>query len=1151
MKKNIQHIVLFTLCFLGIQQVSYAQELDVSLDISPAGSSVYDVIEVEDDYLVVGRFTQLDGENCASSIFLDQDLTPLGTGMVTTVNGNIYAAEFKQVGSFQFIFLGGDFTTINGQPRNYFAVFGKHFSQTDYVLRTNDIDLIGSSGISEIRSLALMSDTLMIGGSFNTVNAGTTNDIRYNVAAFRLTSNLTMTLIADFSSYISQVQEVMGGQTYGEGITDIAITANGVYLAGIGLWPNGFQKLNNNLTVDVGFNAATQGSFNDGYTISALGDSLIYAGYRWAGATANPNNDFMEQSNGALSTAIILNPFPSNAGFHTAVYKDKLFYYEGTLLNGFDLPSGVRSFNPTFNTQANVRVYHQLHVAHNRLFVSAPTLTTMNGFTRMRFAAFCMEPSNATIFSGGPSAVCAGQTSITYSVAPVDDATEYIWEYTGSGALLSGQADSLYAGDTIITGNSISLDFDDNFLPGTLRVTPRSSCQLTSNTIAFDLVGRTLPNVSNHPDTTLTCFIDTITLVGSSLTANTTFTWFDPLQVPYANDSLEAARAGTYLFRVVDMFACRAQDTVVVSFDTAAPLANSIPLPWDLSCADTTRIFTGSSVNPLDSTGWVDLGSGTYNVLGNPLTVTVPGTYQLIVMDRVNGCADSAQAIVVSYHNIPPNLFIVEDAGYSPVIPLDTISCYQPSVTYTCASDSLNAEVYWTTIDSSANLGTALTITQSGTYYIAAVDSISGCSVYKPVVILADTARPNVLVPSNTNVNCSSDSVTLDGSSGVGNAVLLWTGPSLPATPDPVTVIAQGWYTLTATKPDNGCSISDSVEVSYTPEITVDLGNDIIACDATAIDIASVYIGTNVTSVTYLWSNGETDSIATFVSGIDSLVVVEIFGSNSCYGTDTIQISTPDEPLVTLTPFAPCGATNAGSISITAIGGLPPFSYSINNGTTYQTSTLFSGLSLGNYGIILRDSLGCEYDHYTAISDSSQLPSPQFLVGTYHAIGDTVVLVDVSNPPADSTSWIYPPNVVVIDSNTISPVIIVTDTGSFDITLQAFYGSCMADTTKTIYVGEFDTTFATSQNMNGIESVVLYPNPNAGTFTIDLTLYKKQQVVITVQDMTGYAYHFSQYGEVDFVSENIVLPYSAVNGTYVLKLISEYDSAYIQFIISR
>jgi len=54
-----------------------------------------------------------------------------------------------------------------------------------------------------------------------------------------------------------------------------------------------------------------------------------------------------------------------------------------------------------------------------------------------------------------------------------------------------------------------------------------------------------------------------------------------------------------------------------------------------------------------------------------------------------------------------------------------------------------------------------------------------------------------------------------------------------------------------------------------------------------------------------------------------------------------------------------CGLTD-GVISITASGGIEPYQFSIDNGTTFQPSGLFENLPEGEYDIVLRDENDCE-----------------------------------------------------------------------------------------------------------------------------------------------------------------------------------------------
>jgi gliding motility-associated-like protein len=51
--------------------------------------------------------------------------------------------------------------------------------------------------------------------------------------------------------------------------------------------------------------------------------------------------------------------------------------------------------------------------------------------------------------------------------------------------------------------------------------------------------------------------------------------------------------------------------------------------------------------------------------------------------------------------------------------------------------------------------------------------------------------------------------------------------------------------------------------------------------------------------------------------------------------------------------------TNDGTITVTPLSGLPPYEYSIDNGTTFQNSNVFFHLGPGTYGIFVKDGNGC------------------------------------------------------------------------------------------------------------------------------------------------------------------------------------------------
>lgn len=71
-------------------------------------------------------------------------------------------------------------------------------------------------------------------------------------------------------------------------------------------------------------------------------------------------------------------------------------------------------------------------------------------------------------------------------------------------------------------------------------------------------------------------------------------------------------------------------------------------------------------------------------------------------------------------------------------------------------------------------------------------------------------------------------------------------------------------------------------------------------------------------------------------------------------------------PTATVTNASSCTASD-GQISVTAAGGVAPYTYSINGGA-FQPSEVFSGLTAGTFPIVVKDSRGCTKDFEATVS---------------------------------------------------------------------------------------------------------------------------------------------------------------------------------------
>lgn len=89
------------------------------------------------------------------------------------------------------------------------------------------------------------------------------------------------------------------------------------------------------------------------------------------------------------------------------------------------------------------------------------------------------------------------------------------------------------------------------------------------------------------------------------------------------------------------------------------------------------------------------------------------------------------------------------------------------------------------------------------------------------------------------------------------------------------------------------------------------------------------------------------------------IVRARLVGSN-CISTKTLSVSTaPLDASVIVTPTA-CTGPPSGSITIFAVKGTAPYSYSLN-GNAFQNSNVFTNLGVGTYNIIVKDVFGCTF----------------------------------------------------------------------------------------------------------------------------------------------------------------------------------------------
>jgi len=326
---------------------------------------------------------------------------------------------------------------------------------------------------------------------------------------------------------------------------------------------------------------------------------------------------------------------------------------------------------------------------------------------------------------------------------------------------------------------------------------------------------------------------------------------------------------------------------------------------------------------------------------------------------------------------------------------------------------------------------------------------------------------------------------------------------------------------------------------------TLNLYDSIIppSCYNSCDGFAEIFVSGGSPPYTFVWSNGITTSYGTnLCCGIYTISVTD---SQGCTGTIIIDMDCPAylELTATSTNESSPGA-NDGTITALASGGTPGYMYSIDNGSTYQASNVFTGLAAGIYVVYVMDVHGC-ISIYTIMVDSGNLCEADFY--PYVDSSCTVYFTNTSQG-ASSFEWIFG------DGNTstqMNPSHTYPDMGPYVVVLIAYdiQGFPCDSTYQTIVL--MDCTSGLNENIAdfGLE---IYPNPTAHGGKVDLTLPMSMNVDIKILSIMGKTTDVIYSGHLDSGEQSIPwTSYDLASGIYIIQISTPYGVQKKKLLIQR
>lgn len=403
---------------------------------------------------------------------------------------------------------------------------------------------------------------------------------------------------------------------------------------------------------------------------------------------------------------------------------------------------------------------------------------------------------------------------------------------------------------------------------------------------------------------------------------------------------------GNYTVTVTDGLGC--QRSATASVGAATPFVIQVTGTNITTCGANNGTAT---VNIISGTGpytyqWSN-GANTQTI-----TNRAPGTYSVTVTSAA-GCIATGSITLTA----PPNVF-VNITGSTQVCPGANTGTLTANVT----GGTPPFNYAW------SNAGNTATISNlaAGTYTVTITDAF-GCTATAQRVI-SQSPGVNITVSGSTVV-CgvgATGSASVFVNSGTPPYTYLW---SNGATTQNVTGLLEGVTGVTVTDA-NGCRAISQISVNVVDDLAVNITRLNVDCFGQATGSATANPSGGNAPYTYLWSTGATTaSINNRPAGTYSVTVTD---ANGCTVNGSATITQP--PLLTATiaasPNIVCfGASNA-SLTVTASGGTPGYSYLWSTGQTTQT---ISNQPAGTYSVTVTDANECTATATVTVQQNPQL----------------------------------------------------------------------------------------------------------------------------------------------------------------------------------
>jgi Cadherin domain len=511
-------------------------------------------------------------------------------------------------------------------------------------------------------------------------------------------------------------------------------------------------------------------------------------------------------------------------------------------------------------------------------------------------------------------------------------------------------------------------------------------------------------------------------------------------------------------------------------------------------------VCIGAPNGQITVTGYTPSTDYTYSLNGgafqasNIFTGLAAGTYSLVAKSNLTGCTSASSTPSVS--NTPtavstPTTTLVQPTSCSTPNGSITITAPTPLANFEFSID--NGLTYQT-----SNIFSGL---PTGTYSVKARNLATGCASPSGTATLTNTSTVAATATNNTSCLAPNGVLTITGPTPLANYTFSIDGGATYQASTSFPNLNGGNYNVIAKANASGCTSTVLLStVNNTPLAIPVPTRTVVQLTSCTVDNGSITITAPTPLANYLFSIDDgvtyqaTTSYTNLAAGVYNVIAKNIaIGCESPASVVTLTTPAKVTPTNTTTTNSVCSGTPNGQITVnTPITPLTNYSYSIDNGVTYQASNVFTNVSFGTHLILVKTiASGCisnTSNGYVTNTFAPPTTPTTTIVNNTSCTTPTGSITATAPLPTTNYTWSIDNGATFQASNVFNGL----QAGSYQVMARSIATGCVSSPLANTVTGVAITT-PTSTNVNNTScssangSITLTaPTPLADfTFSID------------------------------------------------------------------